>query len=33
MGEGASDPDQLNTLFRAVHSFKGLAGMYELKAP
>jgi len=33
LGAGSSDPDALNSLFRAVHSFKGLAGMYGLKAP
>ena len=30
---GRSDPDQVNALFRAVHSFKGLAGMFGLKEP
>jgi two-component system chemotaxis sensor kinase CheA len=30
---GRSAPDQVNALFRAVHSFKGLAGMFGLKAP
>jgi two-component system, chemotaxis family, sensor kinase CheA len=30
---GGTDPDQVNALFRAVHSFKGLAGMFELKEP
>jgi len=33
LGAGRTDPDVLNSLFRAVHSFKGLAGMYGLKAP
>ncbi len=33
LGSGRTDPDVLNSLFRAVHSFKGLAGMYGLKAP
>ena len=31
--EGASDPDRVNALFRAIHSFKGLAGMFGLKEP
>jgi two-component system, chemotaxis family, sensor kinase CheA len=31
--EGSSDPDRVNALFRAVHSFKGLAGMFGLKEP
>ncbi len=30
---GRSAPEQLNALFRAIHSFKGLAGMFALKAP
>ena len=30
---GRSDPDLVNALFRAVHSFKGLAGMFGLKEP
>jgi two-component system chemotaxis sensor kinase CheA len=30
---GRSAPEQVNALFRAVHSFKGLAGMFGLKAP
>lgn len=30
---GASDPDRVNALFRAIHSFKGLAGMFGLKEP
>lgn len=30
---GQTDPDQLNALFRAIHSFKGLAGMFGLKEP
>jgi len=33
LSAGRTDPDVLNSLFRAVHSFKGLAGMYGLKAP
>ncbi len=33
LAQGRTDPDVLNSLFRAVHSFKGLAGMYGLKAP
>lgn len=28
--EGRIDPDQINSLFRAIHSFKGLAGMFGL---
>jgi len=28
---GKSDPDAVNSLFRAIHSFKGLAGMFGLK--
>lgn len=28
---GRSDPDQVNALFRAIHSFKGLAGMFGFK--
>src|SRR5512147_1706523 len=31
--KGVSDPDRVNALFRAVHSFKGLAGMFGLKEP
>jgi two-component system chemotaxis sensor kinase CheA len=31
--EGRSDPEQVNALFRAIHSFKGLAGMFGLPAP
>jgi two-component system chemotaxis sensor kinase CheA len=31
--EGRGDPDQVNALFRAIHSFKGLAGMFGLKEP
>ncbi|HTF99616.1 MAG TPA: chemotaxis protein CheA [Nitrospirota bacterium] len=31
--EGRSDPDQVNSLFRAIHSFKGLSGMFGLDAP
>ena len=30
---GQHDADQVNGLFRALHSFKGLAGMYGLQAP
>jgi two-component system chemotaxis sensor kinase CheA len=30
---GRSAPDLVNGLFRAIHSFKGLAGMFGLKAP
>jgi two-component system chemotaxis sensor kinase CheA len=30
---GRNDPDQVNALFRAVHSFKGLAGMFGLQEP
>ena len=30
---GQQDADQVNGLFRALHSFKGLAGMYGLEAP
>ncbi|HEY6010406.1 MAG TPA: chemotaxis protein CheA, partial [Nitrospirota bacterium] len=30
---GRTDPDLVNALFRAVHSFKGLAGMFGLKEP
>jgi len=30
---GRIDPDVVNSLFRAVHSFKGLSGMFELKEP
>jgi two-component system, chemotaxis family, sensor kinase CheA len=33
LGAGRTEPDVLNSLFRAIHSFKGLAGMYGLKAP
>jgi two-component system chemotaxis sensor kinase CheA len=32
-GQGRSAPEQVNALFRAIHSFKGLAGMFGLKAP
>ena len=28
-----SDPETVNALFRAIHTFKGLAGMFGLKAP
>jgi two-component system chemotaxis sensor kinase CheA len=30
---GRTDADQVNALFRAIHSFKGLAGMFGLKEP
>jgi two-component system, chemotaxis family, sensor kinase CheA len=30
---GRIDPDQVNALFRSIHSFKGLAGMFGLKEP
>jgi two-component system chemotaxis sensor kinase CheA len=30
---GRVDPDLVNGLFRAIHSFKGLSGMFGLKAP
>ncbi len=30
---GRSAPEQLNSLFRSIHSFKGLAGMFALKTP
>lgn len=30
---GRVDPDQVNSLFRAIHSFKGLSGMFGLEAP
>ncbi|OGW42354.1 MAG: hypothetical protein A2010_08710 [Nitrospirae bacterium GWD2_57_9] len=30
---GRPAPEQVNALFRAIHSFKGLAGMFGLKAP
>ncbi|HEX9019717.1 MAG TPA: chemotaxis protein CheA [Nitrospirota bacterium] len=30
---GGINPDVLNALFRSVHSFKGLAGMFGLKEP
>lgn len=30
---GRTDPDLVNGLFRALHSFKGLAGMFGLKEP
>ncbi len=33
MGAGRTDPDLVNALFRSVHSFKGLAGMFGLKEP
>jgi two-component system chemotaxis sensor kinase CheA len=33
VASGRSDPDQVNALFRAIHSFKGLAGMFGLKEP
>lgn len=31
--DGRPDPETLNGLFRAIHSFKGLAGMFGLKEP
>jgi two-component system, chemotaxis family, sensor kinase CheA len=31
--QGKPAPEQVNALFRAIHSFKGLAGMFGLKAP
>jgi two-component system, chemotaxis family, sensor kinase CheA len=31
-GGGSTDPDTVNGLFRALHSFKGLAGMFGFKA-
>ncbi|HUI45655.1 MAG TPA: chemotaxis protein CheA [Nitrospirota bacterium] len=30
---GRSDPEQVNALFRAIHSFKGLVGMFGFKEP
>jgi two-component system chemotaxis sensor kinase CheA len=30
---GKTDPDLVNALFRAIHSFKGLSGMFGLKEP
>jgi two-component system chemotaxis sensor kinase CheA len=33
LAAGRSDPDTVNALFRAVHSFKGLSGMFGLKEP
>jgi len=30
---GRPDPETVNALFRAVHTFKGLAGMFGFKAP
>ncbi len=33
LSAGRPDPDRVNELFRAVHSFKGLAGMFGLKEP
>lgn len=30
---GSVNPDRVNSLFRSVHSFKGLAGMFGLRAP
>ncbi len=30
---GRIDPDLVNSLFRAIHSFKGLSGMFGLKEP
>ncbi len=31
--EGRTDPEQVNALFRSIHSFKGLAGVFGLKEP
>ncbi len=33
LAAGRSDADQVNALFRALHSFKGLSGMFGQKAP
>ncbi len=33
LAAGRSDPDTVNALFRAIHSFKGLSGMFGLKEP
>jgi len=33
LAAGRINPDLVNGLFRAIHSFKGLAGMFGLKAP
>ena len=30
---GSTDPDRVNALFRSLHSFKGLAGMFGLQTP
>jgi two-component system chemotaxis sensor kinase CheA len=30
---GSTDPDIVNALFRSLHSFKGLAGMFGFQAP
>jgi len=30
---GRSDPEKVNALFRAIHSFKGLVGMFGFKEP
>ncbi len=32
-GAGRTDPDLVNALFRSIHSFKGLAGMFGFQAP
>jgi two-component system, chemotaxis family, sensor kinase CheA len=31
--EHRGDPDEVNALFRAIHSFKGLSGMFGLETP
>jgi two-component system chemotaxis sensor kinase CheA len=33
LAAGRRDPDLVNALFRAVHTFKGLSGMFGLKEP
>jgi two-component system, chemotaxis family, sensor kinase CheA len=33
LASGTCDPDHVNALFRAIHSFKGLAGMFGLREP
>jgi len=32
-GAGRTDPDLVNALFRSIHTFKGLAGMFGYQAP
>lgn len=32
-GSGRTDPDLVNALFRSLHSFKGLAGMFGFQTP